>query len=122
MKLVFGLVVMIIYDQLGRWIIAILGWPVPGSVVGMLLLFISLLLLKKPPEPINQSSEFLLRHLSLLFVPAGVGIMLLFELIADEWLAMLVGMVFSTLISLAVTAWVMQGLLGSFKSGGHHDQ
>ena len=122
MKLIVGLVVLIAYDQLGRWLIAVLGWPVPGSVLGMLLLLISLVLLNKPPAPIKQSAEFLLRHLSLLFVPAGVGIMLLLELIADEWLAMLVAMVFSTLIALALTAWMMQGLLRMYTSGDDHDQ
>lgn len=122
MKLMVGLVVLVVYDQLGRWLIAVLGWPVPGSVLGMLLLLISLVVFKKPPTPIKQSSEFLLRHLSLLFVPAGVGILLLFKLIANEWLAMLVAMLFSTLISLAVTAWILQGLLRLYSAGGDHDQ
>ncbi len=122
MKLLVGLLVLIVYDQLGRWLIAVLGWPVPGSVLGMLLLLISLVVFSKPPAPIKQSAEFLLRHLSLLFVPTGVGIMLLFKLIADEWLAMLVAMVLSTLIALALTAWTMQGLLRMYTSGDDHDQ
>ena len=121
MKLIFGFLVLIVYDQLGQWLIGLLAWPIPGSVVGMLLLFISLLMLKKPPVPIEQSSEFLLRHLSLFFVPAGVGIMLLFDLIAEEWLAMLLAMVLSTVISLVFTAWLMQGFLRLSKSGDRHD-
>jgi len=87
------------------------GWPIPGSVVGLILLLFSLHLFKDAPESIQISSEFLLKHLAFLFVPAGVGIMLLFDLIADEWLAMLLSMVLSTLISLVFTAWLMQLLL-----------
>ena len=77
----------------------------------MLLLFLSLLLFKSPPKSIQNSAEFLLQHLALLFVPAGVGVMLLFELIANEWLAMLISIVLSTLISLVFTARVMQLLM-----------
>ncbi len=92
------------------------GWPIPGSVVGMLLLFLSLMALNSPPQTIQYTAEFLLRHLSLLFVPAGVGMMLLFDLIAEEWLAMLISMVLSTFVSLIFTAWVMQFLMKLNKS------
>ena len=111
MKKIIGLVVLITYDQLGKWLMQSLDWPIPGSVVGMLLMFISLVLLKKPPKAWVNSSTFLLRHLGLLFVPAGVGIMLLYDLVADEWLAMLVSMVLSTFVSLVFTAYLMQAML-----------
>ena len=88
------------------------GWPIPGSVVGMLLLLISLMTFKTQPKSIQLSAEFLLRHMALLFVPAGVGMMLLLDLIADEWLAMSVSLFLSTFISMIFTAWLMQFLLG----------
>ncbi len=111
MKLIIGLLVLIAYHQTGEALMLWMNWPIPGSVVGMLLLFISLLLFNSPPKPIQRSAEFLLRHLALFFVPAGVGLMLLFELIKAQWLAMLVSMVLSTFISLIFTALVMQMML-----------
>ncbi len=87
------------------------GWPIPGSVIGMILLLVTLLIIKNPPQSVAQSSEFMLRHLALFFVPAGVGIILLLDVIRDEWLAMLVSMVLSTVISLLFTAGLMQSLL-----------
>jgi holin-like protein len=52
----------------------------------------------------------LLQHLSLLFVPAGVGIMLLFRRMANEWLPIVVALVASPLLAIAVTALVMRAL------------
>ncbi len=111
MQLITGLVVLVVYDQLGRWLMRSLEWPIPGSVMGLLLLLLTLMVVKQPPKPVVQASEWLLRHLAFFFVPAGVGIMMLYDLIADEWLAMLVSMVVSTLISLMFTAWMMQWLI-----------
>ena len=111
LKIILGLLILIAYHQTGEALMYWSGWPIPGSVIGMLLLLLSLMLFNKPPKPIKHSAEFLLRHLSLLFVPAGVGMMLLFDLIADQWVAMLLSLVLSTVISLAFTAWLMQILL-----------
>ena len=108
LKLILGLIILIAYHQTGEALMHWTGWSIPGSVVCMLLLFVSLLLFKSPPKSIQQSSEFLLRHLAFLFVPAGVGMMMWLDLIAQEWLAMLVSMVLSTFVSLVFTAWVMQ--------------
>ncbi len=111
MQLFFGLIVLVVYDQLGKWLMRALDWPVPGSVTGLLLLLVTLVVVKQPPKPVQHASEWLLRHLAFFFVPAGVGILLLFGLIADEWLAMLLSMVVSTLMSLLFTAWLMQVLV-----------
>lgn len=121
MRWLIGLGTLIAYDQLGQWLMRTLNWPIPGSVLGLLLLFLTLLLINKPPPAVTQSAEWLLKHLAFFFVPAGVGVLLLFELIADEWLAMLVSMVLSTVISLFFTALLMQYLLKSTTDQSHDD-
>jgi holin-like protein len=50
--------------------------PVPGPVIGMAILFIGLLIKRGLPAGLEQAGGGLLRHLALLFVPAGVGVML----------------------------------------------
>ncbi len=102
---------LVLFHQLGMWLMHMMQWPIPGGVAGMVLLFLSLLLFKKPPTVIAAGSGFLLKYLALLFVPAGVGIMLLFDLLANEWLAMLVSMVLSTVISLVVTGLLLQRMV-----------
>lgn len=82
--------------------------PVPGPVAGMLLLFLGLVLRRKVPDPVAPVAGTLLRHLSLLFVPAGVGIVTHLERIRSEWLALGAALLGSTLLTLIVTALVFR--------------
>lgn len=84
--------------------------PVPGPVLGMVLLFAFLVAKKGIPEKLAATGDFLLTHLSLLFVPAGVGVMLHFRLLGDDWLPLTVALVASTALTVAVTAMLMARL------------
>ena len=84
--------------------------PVPGPVIGMFLLFIGLVLRGRVPEELGTVSRGLLDNLSLLFVPAGVGVMQQWALIGHEWMPITVSVIGSTLITIAVTALAMQWL------------
>ena len=86
--------------------------PFPGPVIGMAILFIGLMMRGSVPEPLQQTTKSILDHLSLLFVPAGVGVMIYLPLIADEWLPIASAIVIGTLMTIAVTAWIMGGILG----------
>jgi holin-like protein len=74
----------------------------------MLLLFITLIARKGVPDTLRGTAQQLLSHLSLLFVPAGVGVMLHFGRIGQEWLALAVALVVSTVLTMVVTALVMR--------------
>ena len=76
----------------------------------MALLFVVLLIRRGIPEPLEQTGNGLLRVLSLLFVPAGVGVMQHFDLIAASWMPIAVTLVVSTAITMLVTAAVMHGV------------
>jgi putative effector of murein hydrolase LrgA (UPF0299 family) len=94
--------------QLAGEVLALaLQLPVPGPVVGMVLLFCGLLIYGRVPQPMAAVTGELLQNLSLLFVPAGVGVMLHAQLLADNWLALSLGLVLSTIIALAVTGAAM---------------
>lgn len=84
--------------------------PIPGPVVGMALLFTLLVLRGGPPEGLGRVVEGLLGHLSLLFVPAGVGVMLHASMLEDQWLPIAVALVASTVLTIAVTGLVMLAL------------
>lgn len=82
----------------------------------MFLLFLSLLLKRGMPESLDYTSTSLLSHLSLLFIPAGVGVIVHFERIVKEWIPISIALILGTLATLAISALVMQGfshLLGS---------
>ena len=82
--------------------------PVPGPVIGMVLLFGGLVIHGSVPQSLSAVTGELLGNLSLLFVPAGVGVMLHARLLADNWLALAAGLVLSTAAALAVTGALMQ--------------
>jgi holin-like protein len=105
-----ALTVLLVYQLVGEVLVQLLQLPVPGPVIGMLLLFVTLLLRGEAPESLRNTANGLLSHLSLLFVPAGVGVMLHFHRLATEWLPIVVALVASTVITIAVTALVMRAL------------
>ncbi|MCB1757109.1 MAG: CidA/LrgA family protein [Gammaproteobacteria bacterium] len=107
MQFLNGLTILLAYQLAGEVITVFLGLPVPGPVLGMVLLFLTLLARKTTPAALDQASSALLSHLTLLFVPAGVGLMVHLDLIAAEWLPVLVALLLSTLISLAATSAIM---------------
>lgn len=88
-----------------------LALPVPGPVLGLVLLFGYLRLRGSVPDGLRQGAATLHGHMSLLFVPAGVGVMLYFPQLAREWFVILVSVLASTLVGLAVTAWVLGRLV-----------
>ncbi|MCE1238410.1 MAG: CidA/LrgA family protein [Azonexaceae bacterium] len=93
----------LIGELIAHW----LALPVPGPVIGLVLLFLWLVLSEGPSDDLKQTCQTLLQHLSLLFVPAGTGIVLYLTLIGDEWPALAASLLISTLAALVVTAGVM---------------
>jgi holin-like protein len=87
------------------------GLPVPGPVVGMVLLFIGLIFRGEIPEGLGRVVDGLLSHLSLLFVPAGVGVMLHIAMLRNEWLAISVALVLSAVLTIAVAGLTMTFLM-----------
>jgi holin-like protein len=106
-----GFTVLLLFQLIGEVLVRSLGLPIPGPVVGMVLLFSALRLRKRVPSSVRDASQGLLRHLSLLFVPAGVGVTLHFARIAQEWLAIAVALFVSTILAVALTAWTMRLLV-----------
>ena len=86
--------------------------PVPGPVIGMVVLFIYLVARGGVSQTMGRTADGLLSHLSLLFVPAGVGVMLHFRLLEDNWLAVSVALLASTVATIVVTALMMRWLSG----------
>ncbi len=101
---------LLVCQALGEAVVRLAGLPVPGPVLGMLLLFGWLAYRGEMPEPLARTTAGLLEHLSLLFVPAGTGVVLYLDLIASEWTAIAAALVVSTVATILVTAFVMARL------------
>ena len=107
MKPLQGLALLLLMQSAGEALSHFLQLPVPGPVVGMVLL---LLALRWAPvqQALAPAAGFLLTHLSLLFVPVGVGVMTHLALLGTHGLRLVVVIVLSTCIGMAVTALVLR--------------
>lgn len=104
-----GLAWLLAFQSLGELLVRALGLPLPGPVIGMVLLLLGLRW-ARVREPVASCAQFLLSHLSLLFIPVGVGVMTHLSLLSQYGLRMLVVLVLSTLAGLAVTALTLHWL------------
>ena len=106
-----ALTVLLVYQLIGEIIVQFLRLPIPGPVVGLLLLFLTLCLRGKLAEPLRDTANGILQHLSLLFVPPGVGVMVHFARVSGEWLPILLAVLISTALAIRVSALVMRALM-----------
>ena len=109
--------ILLLFQCLGEALVFVLGLPVPGPVAGMILLFAALLLWPSLQARIETAANELLRHLSLLFVPAGVGIVAAAGSGSGHWLAIVASLVASTLLTLAATAIILRKLAPEKEEG-----
>lgn len=82
--------------------------PVPGAVIGMVMLLGVLLVRKQVDEPIAVTADGLIKHIGLLFVPAGAGVSLYLGLIAEQWVMILGASFISTMLTLVCCAWLFK--------------
>jgi holin-like protein len=141
--------VLLVLQLAGEALSTAFSLVLPGPVIGMVLLLIGLLLRdrwlrfraaggsesgsdggdgraaadREPaalPPAIDQVTSGLLGNLSLLFVPAGVGVILHIDLLREAWLPLLAALIVSTLLAVAVTALVIDRLQRGVGGGGGH--
>lgn len=105
-----ALTLLLLFQLAGEALRLFFGLPIPGPVLGMVLLFAALAWRGGPSAQLRDTAQNLLQHLSLLFVPAGVGVMLHVQRMADEWLPIVLAIFASTFFSIAVTALVLRAL------------
>ncbi|MDO9149687.1 MAG: CidA/LrgA family protein [Hydrogenophaga sp.] len=106
-----ALAILLVCQLIGEALVRTLTVPVPGPVVGMALLLLVLVWRPSVLGAVKTTAQTLLQHLSLLFVPAGVGVMLHLQRLGDEALAIGVALVLSTLVGLASAALTMAWLM-----------
>ncbi|KZL89597.1 CidA/LrgA family protein [Clostridium magnum] len=108
MKMIRQFAIISIICFLGEVIRSLLGIAVPGNVIGMILLLISLCCGIIKLELIEDISKFLLDHLPFFFIPAGVGLIASVSIIKDCWQYIVLIIVISTIIVMAITSITIQ--------------
>ena len=104
--MITGLTWLLGCQLLGEVVVRLADLPVPGPVVGMLILFVLLQVRRSGDDAtVVRAAHGLLRHLQLLFVPAGVGVVVYATRLREDALMIAVALSVSWLLGLAVIGW-----------------
>jgi holin-like protein len=109
--LIRHLTVILLFQLIGETIVRGLNILAPGPVIGMVLFLCLLVLRPKYAQEIRTTATGLLSHLSLLFVPAGVGVVGHINALGTDALILLLVIVFSTALTILTTAYVFSKTL-----------
>lgn len=111
-----GFLVLLVCQCLGEAFKALTDIALPGPVIGMLLLLAVLVIRGGVPEWLGQTSSKVISYLSLMFLPPAVGLFFLGPDFADQWPAVIAAIVLGTLLTLLVSAALMQWLVNRRES------
>ncbi|MBS0846889.1 CidA/LrgA family protein [Citrobacter sp. JGM124] len=96
----------------GIFVATLLPIAIPGSIIGMLIMFTLLALQILPPQWVKPSSHLLMRYMALLFVPIGVGVMQYFDVLKAQFGPIVISCLVSTLAVMLVVGWSSQWIHG----------
>jgi holin-like protein len=108
MKYLRQLAIILVICFIGEVLNKLLNIPVPGNVIGMIILLISLLTGFIKLEAIGEVTEFLLKHLAFFFVPAGVGIISSMDIISANLFPMVAVILLSAIVVMVTTGITVQ--------------
>jgi putative effector of murein hydrolase LrgA (UPF0299 family) len=110
-EVVHAFALLLVFQLAGEVAVQALALPLPGPLVGMLLLFVALVVRGVLPDALAKAAQALLSHLMLLFIPAVTGVMMYFDRIGREWLPFLAACVLGAAVTLTVTALTLRWML-----------
>ena len=109
--------IILLYQLIGELFQKFFGLSIPGPVIGLVLLLLTLLLIQKRQrvvpikEDLFNSAEILLNYLPLLFIPVGVGVVMHLSLLEDNLASVVFVIILGTLSTLALTGYIMEKIL-----------
>jgi putative effector of murein hydrolase LrgA (UPF0299 family) len=104
---VSAIFVLIVLQLIGESIVQVSGLPVPGAIIGLILLYAILVLRGQISDEMSRTSGFLLQNLGVLFVPAGVGVIAYLPMIATLWWIIVLVLLVSVAATIAITGLVV---------------
>jgi holin-like protein len=82
--------------------------PIPGPVIGLVLLYCNILFRRELPENLGALADRILQYLGMLFVPAGVGVIAYLDRLQTEIVPIVAAVIGGTAVTIAVTAWAAE--------------
>lgn len=104
-----GITWLLVMQLVGEVLVRAAGLPVPGAVVGMLLLLLALVVRRPRADAgVLRVADGMLKHLQLFFIPAGVGVVVYLSVLREDALPIGVAMLGSWAVALLVVGWLVQ--------------
>ena len=110
--LLLGVAVLLIFQASGEAVARLMGWPIPGAVIGMVLLWITLCLVGRVPDGLDAVASLLLSHLLLPLIPSVAAITQFRGLLLEHALAIVL------VCGTGIVAAVLAGLAAYRMAGG----
>ncbi|MEE1131290.1 MAG: CidA/LrgA family holin-like protein [Caryophanon sp.] len=102
LKIIVQLAVLFLFNEIGKWLVEALNLVLPGSIMGLILLWLCLFFNIIKVEWIEAGAGFLLMYLTLFFIPTTIGVIDYPELLSGAGLYLMLAVVISTLFAIAV--------------------
>ena len=114
--------IILLFSFLGELLHLVLPLPVPASVYGLLLLLAALCAGVVKTEQIQETSKFLIEIMPVMFIPAAVGLLTVWEVLQPIWVPVIVITILTTVLVMAVTGLVTQSVIRSGKKGEEQEK
>lgn len=110
MRMVKGIFIILLFYFIGQVISYLISGFIPGSIIGMMLLFVCLCLKVKgiTVENVRDVANTFTKNMAIFFIPAGAGLLGSFGLISKFWMSILIICSVSTILVIIVVALVQQ--------------
>src|SRR3546814_10008263 len=118
MPILFAITILFMMQAAGEVLARLTGLPLPGPLIGMLLMLAALMAYGRVPAALRDACHHMLKHLMLLFIPAVAGIMVYFGTLEREWIPFLLACVAGVALTLAVTELTFSWMLKRAKAPG----
>ncbi len=105
-----AVVILFLGLAVGNAINKLTGVPLPGGVIGLMLMLALLIWRGGPDQPLKDTSHFLLRNMTVLFIPASVGLITQLQALKQDAVGIGIAIIVSTVLGMAVTALIMHWL------------
>lgn len=118
-KILEGFVIILLMQSLGTFLSNYFKLILPGNLTGLLLLFLVLLFRVVKLEQVESAANLLLDNMMVLFIPLNVGLVTILPKLKQEWLAIMISLLASTIIVMVVTAKVVELVEGGRRNAKH---
>ena len=108
MKMIKGIFIILLFYFLGQGISYLIQGFVPGNIIGMVLLFLSLYFKAISPDNVKDVANVFTRNMAIFFIPAGAGLLGAYGVISKFWMSILIVCSVSTVLVIMVVASVQQ--------------